>query len=89
MLQVYRYQEKEILVVDDGVDVLAVLESEIEDARTNCDVQRATAYEEAVKYPGLNTDDLVIPDIMGVTGFDLLELAAKKELKVAMLTPTS
>ncbi|MFZ2799034.1 MAG: response regulator, partial [Syntrophorhabdus sp.] len=30
--------------------------------------------------------DLVILDIMGVRGFDLLDLAVKKDLKVAMLT---
>ncbi len=30
--------------------------------------------------------DVVILDIMGVRGFDLLELSVKKGLKVAMLT---
>ncbi len=42
--------------------------------------------EEAAKKLESQTYDVVILDIMGVRGFDLLELAVKKNLRVAMLT---
>ena len=77
---------KKILAVDDEPDVLIVLEEEIMDACPNCKFEKATTYEEAVKLFDTKTYDVVILDIMGVRGFDLLEIAVKKGLKVAMLT---
>ncbi|MCX8021144.1 MAG: response regulator, partial [Syntrophorhabdaceae bacterium] len=43
-------------------------------------------YEEALKKLESGVYDVVVLDIMGVRGFDLLEVAVKKGLKVAMLT---
>jgi DNA-binding response OmpR family regulator len=77
---------KRILMVDDEVDVLAVLEDEITSACQTCVVHRATTYEEGVRQLESEHYDLAILDIMGVRGFDLLELAVKKKLRVAMLT---
>jgi CheY-like chemotaxis protein len=77
---------KAILAVDDEVDVLSVLEEEILGAAPKCKFDKATAYEEAVKKLESQTYDVVILDIMGVRGFDLLELAVRKNLRVAMLT---
>ena len=77
---------KRILAVDDEPDVLAVLEQEIKDACPNCQVEKATTYEKGVELINANPYDIVILDIMGVRGFDLLELAVKRELKVGMLT---
>ena len=77
---------KKILVVDDEPDVLAVLEEEIMDACPNCLLDKATTYESAVKLLESKPYDVVILDIMGVNGFELLDLAVKKDLKVAMLT---
>jgi DNA-binding NtrC family response regulator len=77
---------KKILAVDDEPDVLAVLEEEIMDACSNCSLDKATTYESAVKLLESKPYDVVILDIMGVRGFDLLDLAVKKDLKVAMLT---
>jgi CheY-like chemotaxis protein len=77
---------KKILAVDDEPDVLAVLEEEIMDACPNCSLDKATTYESAAKLIESKPYDVVILDIMGVRGFDLLELAVKKDLKVAMLT---
>ena len=77
---------KRILAVDDEPDVLAVLEQEIKDACPNCQFEKATTYEKASELIGANFYDIVILDIMGVRGFDLLELAVKKNLKVGMLT---
>jgi CheY-like chemotaxis protein len=77
---------KAILAVDDEVDVLSLLEEEILGAAPKCKFEKATTYEEAVKKLESQNYDVVILDIMGVRGFDLLELAVRKNLRVAMLT---
>lgn len=77
---------KKILAVDDEPDILAVLEEEILDACPTCTLDTATTYESAVRLMESNTYDIAILDIMGVRGFDLLELAVAKGFKVAMLT---
>ncbi len=77
---------KRILAVDDERDVLAVLRAEIMEACPNCEFEEATTYEDAVKLMDAKTYDVVILDIMGVRGFELLEIAVKKDMKVAMLT---
>jgi len=77
---------KRMLAVDDEPDILAILEQEIKDACTECTFDNAISYEEAVKFLNSNDYDLIVLDIMGVRGFDLLEMAVKKNLKVAMLT---
>ncbi len=77
---------KSILAVDDEPDVLEVLEEEIRSACPNCTFDRATHFEQASEKLTSFTYDLVILDIMGVRGFDLLERAVLKKLPVAMLT---
>jgi DNA-binding response OmpR family regulator len=77
---------KRILAVDDEPDVLAVLEQEIRESCPSCKIEKATTYEQGAELINGNTYDIVILDIMGVRGFDLLELAVKKNLKVGMLT---
>jgi CheY-like chemotaxis protein len=78
---------KTILAVDDEVDVLSTLEEEVLGAAPECKFEKATTYEEAAKKLESQTYyDVVILDIMGVRGFDLLDLAVKKNLRVAMLT---
>jgi len=49
-------------------------------------MEKATNYEEAAELLKSRSYDLVILDIMGVRGFDLLELAVSRNMKVAMLT---
>ncbi len=78
--------EKSILAVDDEPDVLVVLEDEILGAAPKCKFEKATTYEEAVKKLKSQTYDVVILDIMGVRGFDLLDLAVSKDFRVVMLT---
>jgi CheY-like chemotaxis protein len=78
--------EKKFLIVDDEPDILNVVEEEILDACSHCVVDKTTTYEEAVKYLETPDYDIVILDIMGVRGFELLEIAVKKKLKVVMLT---
>ena len=77
---------KKILAVDDEPDVLHVLEMEIMDACPDCVFETAATFETAAKLLENGAYDIVILDIMGVRGFDLLEIAVKKDLKVAMLT---
>jgi len=77
---------KHILAVDDEQDVLTVLEEEIRAAAPKCKFEKAITFEEAAKKLASNTYDVVILDIMGVRGFDLLELAVSRNFRVAMLT---
>ncbi len=77
---------KRILAVDDEPDVLAVLEDEILGVAPKCKFEQTTTYEDAVKKLKSQTYDVVILDIMGVRGFDLLELAVNRNFRVVMLT---
>jgi CheY-like chemotaxis protein len=77
---------KRILAVDDEPDVLTVLEEEILGAAPKCKFEKAITYEEAAKKLESQAYDIVILDIMGVRGFDLLDLAVRRNLKVVMLT---
>ena len=77
---------KLILAVDDEPDVLKVLEEEILESCPNSRIDKATSYQEAADMLRSRNYDLVILDIMGVRGFDLLDLAVKRNFPVAMLT---
>jgi DNA-binding response OmpR family regulator len=73
---------KWILAVDDEPDILEALE-EILDI---CNIHTATAYETARELLDMNRYDAVIIDIMGVRGYDLLNLARKKRIPTLILT---
>jgi CheY-like chemotaxis protein len=77
---------KKILAVDDEPDVLKVVEEEIRHSCPDSTIEKATTYEEAAELLKSGSYDLVVLDIMGVRGFELLELAVKRNLRVAMLT---
>jgi CheY-like chemotaxis protein len=77
---------KSILAVDDEPDVLAILEEEIMAACPGCTFHKATTYEQANELIRAWTYELIILDIMGVRGFDLLELAVAYQRPVVMLT---
>ncbi len=77
---------KRVLAVDDEPDVLVLLKEEILEACPNCVFETAATYEEASRLLQTQDYDLVILDIMGVRGFELLELAVSRNLRVAMLT---
>jgi CheY-like chemotaxis protein len=77
---------KRILAVDDEPDILTVLEEEIREACPGSTFDKATTYQEAVERMASWTYDVVILDIMGVRGFDLLELAVRRNFPVVMLT---
>lgn len=67
-----------ILAVDDEPDILEVLKEEILSAAPHCDIDTATSYEKAVELLTSWSYDLVILDIMGVRGFDLLQMTASR-----------
>lgn len=77
---------KRILAVDDEPDILEVLEEEILGAAPQCKIEKITTYHEATQRLTSQTYDVVILDIMGIRGFDLLDLSSKRNLTVAMLT---
>ncbi len=77
---------KRILAVDDEPDVLSLLEEEIKEAAPGCIYEKASTFEEASEKLKSNAYDIVILDIMGVRGFELLELAVSRNFRVAMLT---
>ena len=79
---------KMILAVDDEPDVLAILEEEILGAAPKCYFDKTTTYEKAIEFFASFTYDLVILDIMGVRGFDLLKRAVDRPspFPVVMLT---
>lgn len=77
---------KRILAVDDEPDVLEVLREELLDACPDCTFEKATTYEDAYRMLRTNAYDVVILDIMGVRGFDLLDAAVDRNMKAVMLT---
>jgi CheY-like chemotaxis protein len=75
-------KNKVILVVDDEPDVLETLEEELD----MCLVHKATDYDTAIQYLLSYTYDIVILDIMGVNGFELLKNAVSRGFPTVMLT---
>ena len=73
---------KKILVVDDEPDVLETLKELL----PMCKVVPASTFDEAKELLELRYFDMAILDIMGVNGYDLLEIANKKEVIAVMLT---
>jgi len=75
-------KDKHILAVDDEQDVLDT----ITDLLGDTDVDTARDYESASDKIKRQRYDLVILDIMGVNGLQLLEEAVAKEIPAVMLT---
>lgn len=73
---------KRILAVDDELDVLEVIEEQLD----GVDLVTASDFATARDHIETGNFDLVILDIMGVRGFDLLDAARGKELPAVMLT---
>lgn len=73
---------KRVLVVDDEPDVLETLD----DLLPMCHVVKASTFQEAKKLLETQPFDLAIFDIMGVSGYELLELANRNEVISIMLT---
>ena len=75
-------QGQRILIVDDEPDVLETL-SELLDM---CELDTAPNFEAAAGLLNENAYDMAVLDIMGVRGYDLLELANQKGIPALMFT---
>jgi DNA-binding NtrC family response regulator len=75
-------ENKRVLIVDDEPDVLDSLEELLD----MCDIARAQSFEEAQSLLQTRKFDIAILDIMGVDGYQLLEIATQKDVVTVMLT---
>ena len=73
---------KRILIVDDEKDVLEFLVEHLE----MCKIDTALDYEEGKKLLESTPYNAAVLDIMGVRGYELLELANRKGIPALMLT---
>ncbi|MEW6673877.1 MAG: response regulator, partial [Thermodesulfobacteriota bacterium] len=73
---------KKVLIVDDEPDVLET----IKDLLATCEIETAGDFESAQKLLERCRYDAAVLDIMGVKGYDLLEIANKKGIPALMLT---
>jgi len=73
---------KSILLVDDEPEVLETLAETLDE----CDIETASTFESAKKLLENKAYDAAVLDIMGVRGFDLLEIATRKKIPALMLT---
>jgi DNA-binding NtrC family response regulator len=74
--------EKMVLVVDDEPDILEIVADELD----MCLVHKAKDYDTALQYLLGYTYDIVILDIMGVNGFELLKTSVSRGFPTVMLT---
>jgi len=73
---------KKVLIVDDEPDILETLEELLSD----CNLQKASTFEEAKALLEKETFDIAVLDIMGVDGYKLLDIAKEKKIIPVMLT---
>ena len=73
---------KKILIVDDETDVLETLI----DLLDMCKIDTANSFESGKQLMENQNYDLAILDIMGVKGFELLEIANLQKIPALMLT---
>lgn len=73
---------KRILIVDDEPDVLEALEELL----TMCTIAKAGSFEAAKDLLESEQFDIVVLDIMGVDGYELLKIANRKKMTAVMLT---
>ena len=75
-------KDRRILIVDDEPDVLESVEEVLE----MCVVDTSTNFEEAKTKLENNSYDIAILDIMGVQGYEILQLTREKDIPTLMLT---
>jgi DNA-binding NtrC family response regulator len=73
---------KKILVVDDEPDIVEVLEGLLK----MCHVEKAFTFEKAKELLEKQRFDMAILDIMGVNGYELLDIATDRGVICLMLT---
>ncbi len=82
MLKESSLSDKVILIVDDEPDVLEAVGGILD----MCMLHKAQDYETALQDLLSYTYDVVILDIMGINGFELLRIAVKRGFPTVMLT---
>lgn len=75
-------KDKKILVVDDEPDMLETVAEMLETSQ----VDKAADYDNALQALKKGTYDIVILDIMGVDGFELLKISVQQGFPTVMLT---
>ncbi|WP_300458235.1 FIST N-terminal domain-containing protein [Desulfobacula sp.] len=75
-------KDKVILIVDDEADILETVQEEL----SMCLLHKAQDYDTAKQYLASYTYDIVILDIMGVDGFELLKDSVHRGFPTTMLT---
>ena len=78
----YLLEGKRILLVDDEPDVL----DSLADLLPMCETVKASNFKAAKDYLETEYFDLAVLDIMGVEGYQLLEIANQKRVMALMLT---
>ena len=73
---------KKLLIVDDEPDVVETLKDLLE----MCSTDTASDFETGEKLLNQNKYDIAVLDIMGVKGYELLEIANKNGIPTLMLT---
>ena len=73
---------KKILIVDDEPDILDTLEEVL----STCKVVKAGTFEDAKRQLETQPFDMAVLDIMGVSGYELLEIAVAKKVTAVMFT---
>ena len=73
---------KRILMVDDDPGILEILQTELRNAYPNCWLDTAATYKEAATLMDSWTYDLVVLDITGAHGFDVLMQAVHRPYPV-------
>jgi DNA-binding NtrC family response regulator len=76
---------RRVLLVDDEKDVLDTLIGLLD----MCKIDTALSFEQAKALMEANDYDLAVLDIMGVRGFELLEIAKRRNIPALMLTAHS
>ena len=75
-------KEKIVLVVDDEQSTINALEEELD----MCIIDKAYDFNEASQFLLSYTYDVVVLDIIGVNGFELLRIAASRGFPTVILT---
>jgi len=73
---------KRVLIVDDEKDVLATLTELLQ----MCKIDPAGSFEEAKQLLETTAYDVAVLDIMGVNGYELLQIAKRRNIRALMFT---
>jgi DNA-binding NtrC family response regulator len=73
---------KKILIVDDEPDILSILREALDD----CSVDTAADFKTARSLLEEGSYDAAVLDIMGVNGYELLDITTEKDIPTLMLT---